>query len=187
MMIIFDFILGLVIMSGIYYGYKHGNLSKVYEIVKIIVGIAISSKYGLTFGILLTKAHVLKAETFGVLILIGFLLVFGVYWFVMFILELAYKKFLESYLSKQSKYVAAVFSGAEFFIIFTLGLFVVLQFYWPRIYIKPALFKSFTYKPIHYFYKGFLNDKLINNTLYEGSGSGLKETIMNTAADSVLD
>ena len=186
-MIIFDILLLLVTLGGVHYGYKHGNLSKVYEIVKIIIGIAISSKYGLTFGIWLTKAHVLKAETFGVLILIGFLLVLGLYWLVMFILELAYKEFLESYLAKQSKYVAAVFSGAEFFIIFTLGLFVVLQFYWPRIYLKSALFKSVTYKPIHYFYKGFLNDKLINNTLYEGTGAGFKETIMNTAAESVLD
>ncbi len=185
MIIIFDFILILVVVYGAYYGYKHGNLSKIYEIVKLIAGVAISSKYGLTLGMWLTKVHILKAETFGVLILIGFVLVFGLYFIAMFILELAYKEFLESYLRHQSKYIAAIFSGLEFFIMFTLSLFILLQFYWPRTYIKPILFKSFTYKPIHKFYKGFLSNELINNTLYEGTGSGIKETIMHTAVDQL--
>ena len=185
MMIIFDFILLGVIVSGAYFGYKNGNLSKVYEIVKLIAGVAISSKYGLILGMWLTKAHILKAETFGALILIGFVLVFIIYLVVVFILELAYKEFLESYLRHQSKYVAGVFSAIEFFVMFTLGLFILLQFYWPRNYVKPMLFKSYTYKPIHKFYKSFLSNELINNTFYEGSGAGVKETILKTAADKL--
>ena len=184
-MIIFDLILLLVVVAGAYYGYKNGNLNRIYEIVKLIAGVAISSKYGLTLAMWLTKVHILKAETFGVLILIGFISVFGIYYVVMFVLELAYKEFLESYLRHKSKYVAALSSGVEFFIMFTLGLFIILQFNWPRVYIKPLLFKSFTYKPIHKFYKSFLSNELINNTLYEGTGAGVKETIMNTAVDQL--
>lgn len=185
MMIIFDIVLFLVIAGGAYYGYKNGNLSKIYEIVKLIAGVAVSSKYGLTFGIWLTKAHILKAETLGVLIMIGFIMVFGLFWVGVFVLELAYKEFLESYLRKQSNYITALFSSIEFFIIFTMSIFVLLQFYWPRVYMKPLLFKSYTYKPIHNFYKSFLNDKFINNILYEGGGAGLKETIVNTAAEQL--
>lgn len=185
MVIVFDFILVLITLGGGYYGYKKGNLSKIYEIVKIIIGIAVSSKYGLTFSVWLTKIHILKAETFGALILLGFILVFIVYWIAVFIFELAYKEFLERYLRAQSKYIAFIFSAAEFFIIFTLSLFIILQFYWPRNYIKPKLFKSFTYKPIHNFYKGFLTNDLINNTFYEGSGASVKETIINTAAKQI--
>ena len=185
MMIIFDLILLLIITYGAYYGYKHGNLSKIYEIVKLIAGVAIASKYGLTLAMWLTKQHILKAETFGVLILIGFVLVIIMYFLVMFILELAYKEFLESYLRHQSKYVASIFSAVEFSIMFTLSIFIVLQFYWPREHVKPLLFKSFTYKPIHKFYKSFLSNDLINNTLYEGTGAGVKETIINTATKGI--
>ena len=116
MMIIFDFILLGVILRGAYFGYKNDNLSKIYEIVKLIAGVAIASKYGLVLSMWLTKVNILKAETFGVLILIGFVLVFAIYFLVVFILELAYKEFLESYLRHQSKYVAGVFSAIELLI-----------------------------------------------------------------------
>ena len=183
MEIIFDLILLAVVIGGAYYGYKHGNLNKIYEIVKLIVAVAVSSKYGLSLSMWLTKLNIIKAETFGVLILIGFVMMFVLYLVAMFVLELAYKEFLESYLRHQSKYVASIFSSIEFFVMFTLALFILLQFYLPRVYLKPVLFKSFTYKHIHYFYRGFLSNELINNTLYEGSGAGVKETIMHTAAE----
>lgn len=123
---IFDLIIIALLLGAIYLGYRFGTSVELYRLAKTFIILTLASAYSGSFGSILTKMGILKANDWAVLSLTGFLVLFLILWGIIFIIE---KIFLAKNLhkSKLNRYLGMILSGIQALIVVTFLSFMSTQ------------------------------------------------------------
>jgi len=180
--LLIDLLLIIIIVFGTYYNYSKKTYIKVFEYFKIFALISISTKFAIFTGSYLSKWHIILADTYTILILIGFSLnVVIIYYSWSFIYMLS-SKFINN---EQIKMLfAKIITVVEVVIITTFTLFILMQFNINKKYIYPTVKKSYSYHHIKSFYIRFLNDDMLKLILNSDTGINHKEVILKSFKNS---
>jgi len=176
----------LVIGSIIYFsylGYKFGLSEQLYEVIKVFTGIAFADKFGVNFSMFLIKHHILLPENFASLKLIGFLLLFSLYFITIIGIEKLYGMYIKNRFKIVNRIFGSVTNGLWVLFIWTFGLFIVSQFRVGNIQIKNYLHKSsIVYPYMHKFCKRVVTNNFVKK-LTSGSVTDTKEIFLETISD----
>lgn len=175
-------IIGSIIYFS-YLGYKFGLSKQLYEVIKVFVGIAFADSFGASFSIFLVKHHILIPENLASLKLIGFLLLFSIY----FITVIAIEKLYGAYIKNRFKIINKIFgmltNGLWVLFVWTFGLFIASQFRIGNIQIKNYLQKnSIVYPYMHKFCKRVITNNFVKK-LSSGSVTDTKEIFLEIISD----
>jgi len=177
-----DLVLIVLISYFTYISYKKQIYVKVFEYFKLFAIITISTKLASTTATILSKAYIIKADTYTTLILISFALNF-------IILFLSWKyifKIINKYFnsSKTRIFFAKIFTFLEVFVVITFSIYIVMQLYISKVYLYKTMKKSYSYSKIEKFYNNFLNDDFISILLNSDTGTNHKEIIYKNFKNS---
>jgi len=180
--LIIDIILILIVSYGVHYNYKRKTYIKVFEYFKVFTLISISTKFAMTTGVHLSKWHIIKADTYTILILIGFSLnALIIYYSWSFIYSFS-AKFINN--AQIKRFFAKFITIVEVIIIVTFTLFMFMQLDITKKYIYPTVKKSYSYKYIKSFYVKFLNDDMLKMILNSDTTMNHKEIILKSLKNS---
>ncbi len=176
--IIIDILFILLIAFATYYSYQKKIYLKIFEYFKLFILITLSAKFASDTGWYLQAHHILKADTYATLILIGFCInLVLVYYLSMFLIEFS-DRFIDS--NKVKEYFAKTLTLFEVIVIITFSLYIIMQTYPSKKYLYPTMSKTYTYKYVRKFYIKFLNDDFIHMVLNSDSGTNYKEVIFKS-------
>ena len=125
----FDLIIIIFVIGAMYLGYKHGTHIELYRIGRVFLGMTLAGMYGMSIGWQLTSMGIVAANNKAILNLIGFFVVFTIYWIVsLVIVKLFIKLDLKNH--KINNYLGVVANGtiAILFIMFTSFFTTQLSF-----------------------------------------------------------
>ena len=165
-------------------GYRHGPSRQLYDLAKIFLGFTLASKYAGSFGIFLTRSGVIYPDTWAVLLLIGFLLLFILYWGVVLGVEWGYAHYLEQKAQAFKALSGGVITFAEALLLLTFGLFILSQF-------KPVKNnfyhymnqRSMIYPSMDRFCRKVVTVGFVNSLTSNNSGSSSKDILLKTLTD----
>ena len=180
--LLIDLALIIIIIFGSYYNYSKKTYIKVFEYFKIFALISISTKFAIYTGSHLSKWHIILADTYTILILIGFSLNVVIIYYSWSFIYIFSSKFLNN--EKIKMLFAKVITVVEVIIITTFTLFVLMQFNINKKYIYPTVRKSYSYHHIKKFYIKFLNDDMLKLILNSDTGINHKEVILKSFKNS---
>jgi hypothetical protein len=183
MVYIFDALLLLLLISATIYGYKHGTFSKFYPFFKLFLGFALSGKYALFIGGKLILLGLLKATSYGVVMLIGFSITFGLYWVIVSLFEKINHRINTE---KFKKISGATLMFLQTALISTFTIFILMQFTLPQKMAKSYLSKTRSYPYISRFYTRVLSTQFVKGAIIDG-GTGIdsKELFIKTLKQAV--
>ncbi|MCV6607848.1 MAG: CvpA family protein [Campylobacterales bacterium] len=180
-MFLFDIVLIAGIISGFYYGYKHGIHERLYELFRFFMIISFAEMYSVKFGVFLTKLHILWADSFSILKLIGFILLLAVFWFVFRLFEYLFKIVFKTSRQIASQFGGAIITAFSTAIVITLSAFFLTQVKFLKEHLKPVLMDSYSYGKINRFYRKSIDNSFVENVVNgEISGKDAKELIFKT-------
>jgi len=180
--LLIDIILIVIISFATYHNYKKKTYIKVFEYFKVFALLSISARFAMTTGVFLSKWHIIKADTYTILILIGFSLnVLIIYFSWSFIYSFS-AKFINN--AKLKMVFAKIITVVEVVIIVTFTLFMFMQLDISKKYIYPSVKKSYSYKHIKSFYIKFLNDDMLKMILNSDTTINHKEIILKSLKNS---
>jgi len=165
-----------------YISYKKQIYVKIFEYFKLFFIITLSTKLASYSAIVLTKMHLIKADTYTTLILISFTLNFIVLYFSWKFIVKIINKYFNS--SKIKIFFAKVFTFLEVLIIITFSIYIVMQLYISKAYLYKIISQSYSYPKIEKFYNNFLNDDFISILLNSDTGTNHKEIIYKNFKNS---
>jgi len=175
---IIDLFLIILISFGTYHNYKKKTYIKVFEYFKVFALISISAKYAVYSGIHLSKWHIISADTYTILILIGFgLNALVIYYMWSFVYDFS-AKFINN--EKVKMLLAKFITVVEVIIIITFMLFALMQLNVSKRYLYKSVQKSYSYHYIKKFYTKFLNDDMLRMILNSDTGVNHKEIILKS-------
>jgi hypothetical protein len=149
----------------------------------VFVGIAFSDSYGSKFSIFLTKHHILIPENSASMKLIGFLLLFSLYFITVLVVEKLYGMYIKNRFKIINKIFGMLTNGLWVLFIWTFGLFIVSQFKVGNIQIKSYLKEhSIIYPYMHKFCKRVVTNSFVKK-LTSGSVTDTKEIFLETISD----
>jgi len=179
----------LIIGSIVYFsyiGYKFGLSKQLYEVIKVFVGIAFANNFGLKFSMFLTKQHILMPENFANMKLIGFLLLFVIYFIAIMSIERLYGIYIKNRFKVVNRVFGSVINGLWVLFIWTFGLFILSQFRIGDIQIKSYLHKSSTIYPyMHRFCKKVVTNSFVKK-LTSSSIPNTKEIFLDTISNEKI-
>ncbi|MDH5465410.1 MAG: CvpA family protein [Thiovulaceae bacterium] len=123
---IFDIIIIAIVIFAMYLGYKGGTSVELYRLGRVFLGMTLAGAYGTSFGWKLTHMGILAANSKAILTLVGFLLLFVLYWIITIILETLFLKF-ELHNSKLNNYLGMIANGIQALLIVTFISFISTQ------------------------------------------------------------
>jgi len=154
-----------------------------YEVIKVFAGIAFADNFGAKFSMFLIKHHILMPENFASLKLIGFLLLFAIYFITVMSIEKIYGIYIKNRFKIVNRIFGSVTNGLWVLFIWTFGLFIVSQFRVGNIQIKNYLYKnSIVYPYMHKFCKRVVTNNFVKK-LTSGSITDTKEIFLETISD----
>jgi hypothetical protein len=161
-----------------YYAYKWGIYQKLFEYFKLFVFLTFSAKFASTTGVFLEKIHLFNADSYTILILIGFMfnlafIVFGSKYMVLFI-----NHFINS--TQIKIFMAKLLTLLEVIIIVTFIYYMFMQLTISKQYLHGFVKKSFSYTYIKHFYMGFLNHDFAAMILYSDTKTNHKEVLFRS-------
>lgn len=123
-------------------------------------------------------------DTWAVLLLLGFMLVFILYWVSVMGLERLY----EGYLAQRAQGVKAISGGAitfaEALLLLTFGLFILSQFKPVKNNFYSYMHQSSTlYPPMDRFCRKVVTVGFVNSLTSSSSGTSSKEVLLKTLTD----
>jgi len=181
--LLIDLVLIILISFGTYYNYSKKTYIKVFEYFKIFALISISTKFAISTGTYLSKWHIILADTYTILILIGFSLNILIIYFSWDFIYKFSSKFINN---EQIKgFFAKIITVIEVVIIVTFTLFILMQLNVNKKYIYPTVKKSYSYHHIKKFYIKFLNDDMLKLILNSDTGINHKEVILKSFKNSL--
>lgn len=180
--LLLDLFLIVLISFGVYYNYKKKTYLKVFEYFKVFALISISAKFAIFTGIHLSKWHLILADTYTILILIGFTINAIIIFFSWSFIYMLSSKFINN---EQIKILfAKIITVIEVVIIVTFALFMLMQLNINKKYIYPTVKKSYSYPHIKSFYIKFLNDDMLKMILDSETNISHKEIILKSFKNS---
>ena len=123
---IFDIIVIFIVIFAMYLGYRGGTSIELYRLGRVFLGMTIAGSYGTSFGWKLTHMGILAANSKAILTLVGFLLLFVIYWVMTIILETLFVK-LELHNTKLNNYLGMIANGIQALLIVTFVSFISTQ------------------------------------------------------------
>ena len=181
--LLIDLLLIILISFGAYYNYKKKTYLKVFEYFKVFALISISTKFAISTGLHLSRWHIILADTYTILILIGFSInIMIIYFSWSFLYEMS-SKFLNN--EQIKKLFAKIVTVIEVVIIVTFSLFMLMQLNINKKYIYPTIQKSYSYPYIKSFYIKFLNDNMLKMILNSDTNMNHKEIILKSFKNSL--
>jgi len=166
----------IVYFSKIAYEKKY--YIKFFEYFKIIIAIYLATKLAPYTGKLLQNFYITKADTYIVLILISFALnFFALFFFWKNMIKIFDRVFSTSALRV---WFAKILSFVEVLIIFSLGLFLVMQLYVSKKYIYKNMKATYSYDYIEKFYIKFLNNDILAILQGSSTGTSTKEILFKS-------
>lgn len=175
---IFDiaFIALVLYFSKIAYEKKY--YVKFFEYFKIIIAIYIASNLAPYTGKFLQTLHITKADSYIILILISFALNIGILFFFWKNLIKIINRFFNT--SRLHLLFAKILSFFEVLIVFSLGIFLVMQLYISKKYVYNSMKKTYTYSYIEKFYIKFLNNDILAILQGSSTGTSTKEILFKS-------
>ncbi|WP_419769600.1 MAG: hypothetical protein ACNI3C_09665 [Candidatus Marinarcus sp.] len=173
-----DVALFLLIAYCSYYSYQKKIYLKIFEYFKIFVLITLSAKFASKMGLLLEDSHVINADSFAMIVLIGFgvniLLILNSYQFIF--------KLFNNYINNQSirEFCAKSVTLLEITIIITFSLYLLMQITLSKNLLYNSLKKSYSYVHIKHFYTKFLNDDFVYMVLNTDTKTNRTEVIFKS-------
>jgi len=180
---IIDIIFVLIIINTIKIAYQKKIYIKIFDYLKLFIIITLSAKLANFTGTFLQQYHITKVDTYSTLIFISFMINF-----------VAFTYMSKSFISITNKYInsvktrdimAKIFTTIEVILLFTFGLYLIMQLHLSKKYIEPHLQKTISYKYIKGFYKSFLNDEFVNMILHSDTGTNYQEVIFKSFKNSI--
>ena len=180
---IFDIVILILLGFAVYAGYKYGTSKELYRLAKIFIGISLASSYGADFGQLLTKIGLLKANDWAVLTLTGFLLLFVLYWFIVYLLEKFFNH-LKFEKSRLNRYLGMLSNFIQALLLLTFFSFMSTQLSFVKEGYKSYLVKnSFIYIHMDRLCRKIVTKQFVAALMDEKSGMSTKEALIKTLTD----
>lgn len=188
-MFFFDIFLIIIVVYSFYYGYKNGISEKLYELTKVFLGFTIAGSYAYTTGFYLTKVKILSPDNPAIMKLIGFLILFLIYWGLIFFLEYVKEYHFRKSFKNGNMILGAITNTLQVFLAFTLSAFLLTQLSFGKKNIKPFLKKSYSYPKIERVYKRVLTKNFVNNIIKGNmTGTNANELFIQTITnDKVIN
>ena len=142
---IFDLIVIVLLGGSMYLGLKNGTHPELYRIGRVFVGMTLASVLGTSFGWKLTSWGILAANNKAIVSLIGFLVLFSLYWAItLLLIKLLSKYALQEH--KMNNYLGLVSNGVIALLVVTFVSFFTTQLAFAKDGYKAYLRdKSFSY------------------------------------------
>lgn len=141
----FDLIVLILVGTAMYFGLKNGTHPELYRIGRVFLGMTIASVFGTSMGWKLTSWGILAANSKAIVSLVGFLLLFMLYWGLTILLV----KWLSRYAlheHKMNNYLGLVSNGIIALLFITFVSFISTQLTFTKDGYKAYLRdKSFSY------------------------------------------
>lgn len=170
---IFDLIIIALVLGAVFIGYRYGTSKELYHLAKVFVGMSVAGTYAESLGWGLTRTGLLLANDKAVLILTGYLLLFGFYWIIMYFLEHLFMM-LEMQKSVANCYLGMTANGIQAILLLSFISFMSTQLTFVKKGYKSYLVeKSFIY--IHM-------DRLCRNFI---TADFVKDVTKNSIEESV--
>lgn len=112
----FDLFVLIFVATAMYLGFKFGTHIELYRIGRVFLGMTVASMYGMSMGWKLTAMGIVSANTKAILSLIGFVVVFSIYWIVSLVVVKIFNKY-ELHNHKLNNYFG-IFANGTIAIIF---------------------------------------------------------------------
>ena len=175
---LFDIFLFFTISFLIYYSYQNKIYVKIFEYFKLFIMITVSAKFASMTGIGLELFHIISADTYITIVLIGF----GVNIILIYSSERIIFKFLNKFINSGSLkiFFAKLITVIEVVILSSFTLYIFMQLSFSKSYIYPTLKNSYSYPYIRSFYIKFLTDDFLNMLLKSDTGTNYKEIIFKS-------
>lgn len=122
----FDLFVLIFIGYAMYLGFKYGTHIELYRFGRVFLGMTISSMYGMSMGWKLTAMGIVSANNKAILSLIGFVVVFSIYWAISIGIVKVFAKY-ELHNHKLNNYIGIVANGIIAIIFITLTSFFTTQ------------------------------------------------------------
>jgi len=181
---IFDIFIIALFGYSTYLGYKYGINKSFYDFIKVIIILSISAKFSYKFGAFLTKHHILLPDNSASMVLISFLILLGIVYLLVMLVEYLYKTYLKSKISQIIKLFLAIFGLFQAFIFTSFAVFIFVQFKPIKLHVKPYLIhNSKTYKIMDKFCKNVITMRFVNAIIKNQSPSDTKEILYKTLTD----
>jgi len=183
-MFIFDILLIALVGYSFYYGFKHGISKPLYELTIIFIGFTLAGKYAYSMGVFLTKHKILMADNIALLTLIGFLILFLLYWLAVYLLEKIKKVFLENGFKTTSMIIGGSVNAIQVLIVSTLLIFLFNQFTIGKKGLRVSLLKSYSYPKVERVYKNVFTKTFVDNIIKGNmTGTNANELLIQTITD----
>jgi hypothetical protein len=161
-----------------YLGYKYGTHIELYRIGRVFLGMTLAGMYGLAMGWKLTSMGIISANNVAILNLMGFFVIFTVYWITTILIVKLFIK-LKLHKHKINHYIGVLVNGtlAILFVSFTSFFTTQLTF------AKDGYKAYLTDKSSCYIYFDRLSRKAITkNVVKEITGDSTSQIMMSNIA-----
>lgn len=169
---VFDLFVLLITIGAMYLGYKGGTSEELYRLGRVFLGMTIAGSYGTSFGWKLTSMGLLAANTKAIVTLVGFLLIFIIYWVITLAIQALFNN-LDLKKSKLNKYLGMLASGVQALLIIIFVSFISSQLTFSKDNYKAYLRDS----SFSYIYMDRICRKVITADIVDditGAGTGKK-------------
>jgi hypothetical protein len=175
------FIAAIALLS--YFAYEKKMYQKTFEYVKILILFTLSASFAAKTGVFLEKNNILNADTYSVIVLIGFGINLGVFLLFYLLLEKLYQAFITDL--RVRGFVIKTVTVLQVAFIVTFTLYILMQLYIPKKYFEPTLQKTYTYTYVKKFYLSFINDDFVKMLLHANSKTPPHELIINSIKNTI--
>ena len=183
---IFDLIIIALVAAAIYFGYRYGTSLELYRLVKTFVILTLASAYSGSFGSILTKMGILKANDWAVLSLTGFLVLFLILWGIIYLIE---KMFLAKDLhrSKLNHYLGMLLGGVQALILVTFLSFMSTQLSFVKEGYKSYLIsKSFIYIHMDRLCRKIVTANFVDSILHKDGKASTEDILIKTLGSAAV-
>lgn len=173
----FDFIVLIVVIGAGYVGFIKGTHVEIYRLGRVFLGMTLAGLFGSSLGWKLTSMGILSANNSAILSLIGFFLVFLMYWLVSIaVLRVIVSLNLSD--KKINKYLGTITNSVLALIFITFASFMSTQLTFAKDGYKAYLRdRSFSYIHMDRLCRKVITADVVNEITGEGAGKIIMKNI----------
>jgi len=160
---IFDLIIILFVALAMFLGFRYGTHIELYRVGRVFLGMTLSGLYGMSTGWKLTTMGIVSANNKAILHLIGFFVVFTLFWIVSLVVIKIFIKF-KLHKHKINRYLGLMANGTIAILFVTFSAFFSTQLAFLKDGYKSYLVnKSFSYIYMDRACRKMITAKVVNN------------------------
>jgi uncharacterized membrane protein required for colicin V production len=173
----FDLLVILIVAGASFLGYKQGTHVEIYRLGRVFLGMTLSGLLGSPLGWKLTSMGILSANSSAIVSLIGFLIVFMLYWLISIVLV---KVIVSMDMSdkKINNYLGTVTNGILALLFITFTSFISTQLSFAKDGYKEYLRdKSFSYIYMDRICRKVITADVVSEITGDGAGKMVLDKI----------